>query len=188
MRFCFTSFTSPSFFIHCSTWCCFASMLLSRRSYRVAFAIAIAVCCTTFVSSFYEIVWFGSVADHVRPLYDACTVHTADVTDGELTRAGFTKLVQNLSGQSFVGPFARLPLKFKSLFHAHACMDGRNCIGDFATIAVSTKEARRLTCSSLASLISEATSNITYPSNETVSGRQPSCMMNDGAGMTCISE
>lgn len=161
-------------------------MLSSRRSYRVAFAIVIAVCCTT-VGSLYEVVWFGSVADHARPLFDACIRHTAGDSDGELTRAEFTKLVQSLSGQSFVGP---LPLKFKSLFNAHACMGGRNCLGDFAAIAVSTKEDRRLTCSSLAPLISEATSNIMNPGNETVSGRQqPSCTMNDaGAGMICISE
>jgi hypothetical protein len=162
-------------------------MFSSRSSYRVALAIVIAVYCTT-VGSFYEIVWFGSVADHVRPLFDACAMLTAGVTDGELTRSDFTTLVQSLSGQSLVGPFERLPLKFKSLFNAHACMNGRNCIGNFAAVAVSTKEERRMACSSLASLISEASSSFPNLDNGTVSSHQSTCMVNNDAGMTCISE
>lgn len=169
-------------------------MLPSRNTFRTAFAILIAVCFTT-VGSFYEFVWSGSVASHVKPLFEACTNQLAAATDGEVTRERFAKLVTNLSGQSVLGPFERLPLKFRSLFNSHACMDGRNCVSDFAAIAVSTKEERRLTCSSLASLLSTSmTWNVTRSENNFDSAHRgistQVCMMTEvePGAMTCVSK
>ena len=168
-------------------------MLSSRFKFKIAFAIVVAVCCTT-VGSFYEIVWSGSIASHIKPLFDACTTHTA-ATDGELSRERFAKIVSNLSEQSIHGPFERLPLKYKSLFNSHACMNGRNCIGDFAAIAVSTNEGRRLICASLASLLSQSMSwNMTSSGNKIdASNRhgsmpEPICTMDSGGAMTCVSK
>lgn len=137
------------------------------------------------------------MATHVKPMFDACTFQLAAVRDGELTREEFAKIVANLSEQSVTGPFERLPLKYKTLFNAHACMDGRNCIGDFAAVAVSTDEDRRLTCATLASQISQSMPRkLTSPRNDTGAGyrgrkQMPVCTpMNkdETGGMTCVSK
>lgn len=142
-------------------------MLSSRRTSRIVSAVVIAVSFAA-TSCFCEVVWRKSVESKAAPLFAACTTQLEEV-DGELSRVEYAELVENLSAQFVQGPFERLPLKYKSLFHAHACMDGRECVGNQASINAADKEGRRLTCSSLASQISESMPDV-VTGNEAIAG------------------
>jgi len=171
-------------------------MLSSRSTYRVVAAIVVVVSFTT--GSLCEVVWSRGVESEVAPLYDTCTAQLEAATDGELTRLGFVELVESLSHHFVQGPFRKLPLKYKSMFHAHACMNGRYCVGDFASIPVATKEEQMLTCSTLATQISRPMPSMvdridTYR-NETIASRyngtfeEPICTTSGiEVGMACVS-
>ena len=168
----------------------FQAMLPSRITYRIVSAIVVVVSFTT--ASLCEVVWSCGNKSSAAPILDKCTAQLEDqAVDGELTRQGFALLVQNLSQEFVQGPFERLPLKYKSLFNAHACMDGRACIGDKATISISSEEERMMACSTLASQINESVqltdaegTCVQVSGNESMVGynkgsQKPICTMND---------
>jgi hypothetical protein len=95
-----------------------------------------------------------------------------------------------VSAFGFRGDGSRLPLKYKSLFFTYACMHGRACIGDQATICISDEEERWITCSTISSQISQSMPTMDAESTcvqvsgnksvVTLNGVQkPICTMND---------
>jgi hypothetical protein len=77
-------------------------------------------------------------------------------TDDILTKEAFTSLVENLSQGAVQGPYNQLPLQYKAIFNMHACLNGRDCIGDRATISVSTYKERMMTCASLEASVNQS--------------------------------
>jgi hypothetical protein len=85
-----------------------------------------------------------------------CTTHLeVQANDGGLTREAFASLVENLSQGEVQGPYHQLPLLYTTIFNMHACLNGKECIGDQATISVSTKEERMMTCATLESSLTQ---------------------------------
>lgn len=81
-----------------------------------------------------------------------CTTHLeVQAKDGGLTREAFALLVENLSQGEVQGPYHQLPLQYTAMFNMYACLNGKDCIGDQATISVSTEEERMMTCAILES-------------------------------------
>jgi hypothetical protein len=76
-------------------------------------------------------------------------------TDGILTREAFASLVEILSQGEVQGPYNQLPLRYTATFNMHACLNGKDCIGDRATISVSTHEERMMTCATLESSLNQ---------------------------------
>ena len=90
-------------------------------------------------------------ANHqTRQIFEACAsdLEARGAKEG-LSREAYTSLVENLSQGSLQGPFDRLPLRYAAIFNMHACFDGKACVGDQASISISTKEERQKTCSTL---------------------------------------
>ena len=86
--------------------------------------------------------------------------------DGELTRETFVSLVGSLSQEELAGSYERLPLQFTSVFNMMACLNQKDCLGDHAAISIISEEERELTCSSVASLLSQPTTLTTYSRHE----------------------
>jgi hypothetical protein len=85
-----------------------------------------------------------------------CTTHLeVKAKDGGLTREAFASLVENLSHGEVQGPYRQLPLQYAAMFNMHACLNGNDCIGDQATISVSTEEERMMTCAILESSLAQ---------------------------------
>ena len=177
---------------------CWTSLFLSFKnmlsSARIVSAVVFIVSFMT--GTFCEIIWTRGVAQHVAPLFDDCTKELAGAASGQLTREGFADLVESISDQVIRGPFERLPLKYRSMFNAHACMKGRDCVGDSASILVANKEDQRLTCAALTSQISQAIPKTKTKRNETLVLQQKdtqepiACMASGGVktAMTCIAK
>lgn len=77
-------------------------------------------------------------------------------SDSRLTRDGFVSLIDKLSNGQVGGSFDRLPLAYNAAFNIAACMDGDDCVGDSATISISSQSKRNIICSSIASLVGES--------------------------------
>jgi hypothetical protein len=73
-----------------------------------------------------------------------------------LTREGFVSLINKLSNGQVGESFDRLPLAYNAAFNMNACMDGDGCVGDSATISISSQSKRNIICSSIASVVGES--------------------------------
>lgn len=76
-------------------------------------------------------------------------------TDTGLTRKEFASLVDSLSGEIRGASDQHLSLPYSSVFNMNACLNGKDCVGERASISISSEEERKFTCLSLASLIDE---------------------------------
>ena len=126
-------------------------MLLSSRIVSAAFVA---------VSLFLPV--FGRGAHGIgvdnRQSRQLCTTHLEVLAkDGSLTREAFASLLENLSQEAVHGPYDQLPLKYTAMFNMQACLNGKYCVGDSATISVSTEEERMMTCAIIESSLPKDT-------------------------------
>lgn len=85
-----------------------------------------------------------------------CTTHLeVQAKDGSLTREAFASLVEHLSQGEIQGTYHQLPLQYTAIFNMQACLNGKYCIGDKATISVSNEEERMMTCAILKTLLAQ---------------------------------
>ena len=96
-------------------------------------------------------------SSQTRKILDECMAKVETVQAAkEISREEFALLVKNLSHGEIQGSYEELPLEFSTFFNMHACMNGRGCIGDGANISISNQDEKVLTCTTLASLLSQS--------------------------------
>lgn len=96
-------------------------------------------------------------------------------SDTEMKREGFVSLVQALSGGVHRGSYEQLPLQYKAMFNMNACLNGKDCVRDHATISISSQDERKLICSSIASVLSQSTTLSDSPADSSRNETSSTC-------------
>lgn len=83
---------------------------------------------------------------------------TNSTSSKHLTRDNFVSLLQKVSPEGVKFRRENLPLECSCFFNMHACRNGKDCIGNQASILISSSEERDLFCFTLASMLGQSPS------------------------------